>query len=215
MFREISETESDLLKYLVFVITYAFACSVQPGPFQTFLMSQALEKGWKRTLPAALAPLLSDGPIILVTVVMLRSMPPWLVPLLFFAGGLFLMYLAFRSYFNWHASSSPEPVVGTLQAGTLTKAAMVNLLNPNPWLGWSLVMGPLLVTEWRESPLNGIILVAAFYLTMSITTAILIFAFAGAGRIGPRFNRFLLFIATIGLAAFGAYALVRGLLSLL
>ncbi|NOY23035.1 MAG: LysE family transporter [Acidobacteria bacterium] len=202
-----------MFKYLIFGITYAFACAVQPGPFQTFLMAQALERGWKRTLPAALAPLLSDGPIILIAVVLLRSMPPWLEPLLFFTGGLFLIYLAFLSYRNWQSSPSSEKVTEPPHADTLTKAAMVNLLNPNPWLGWTLVMGPLLVSGWRESPFNGIVLLAAFYLTMVITTAILIVAFAGAGRIGPRINRILLFIATLGLAAFGVYALIRGILT--
>jgi len=80
-------------------------------------------------------------------------------------------------------------------------------------LGWSLVMGPLLVTGWRESPLNGIILIASFYLTMITTTAILIILFAGAGRVGPRVNRILLLIATVSLAAFGIYALGRGILT--
>ena len=201
-----------MIKYLIFGVTYAFACAVQPGPFQTFLIAQALEKGWKRTLPAALAPILSDGPIILVAVVLLRTMPPWLEPLLFFTGGLFLIYLAFLSWHNWQASSSSAPVTEAHQANTLTKAAIVNLLNPNPWLGWSLVMGPLLVTGWRESPLNGIVLIASFYLTMIVTTAILIILFAGAGRVGPRVNRILLLIATVGLAAFGIYALSRGIL---
>lgn len=200
-----------MFKYLVFGATYAFACAVQPGPFQTFLITQTLEKGWKRTLPAALAPLFSDGPIILIAVVLLRTMPSWLEPLLFFTGGLFLMYLAFLSYRNWQSSPSSPPVTEPLQANTLTKAAIVNLLNPNPWLGWSLVMGPLLVTGWRESPFHGIILLTGFYLTMIITTAILIILFAGAGRIGPRVNRIMLFIATFGLVLFGVYAMARGI----
>ncbi|RLE17658.1 MAG: hypothetical protein DRJ14_05885 [Acidobacteria bacterium] len=130
-----------------------------------------------------------------------------------FTGGLFLIYLAFLSWRNWQASPSSAPVTEPRQADTLTKEEIVNLLNPNPMLGWSLVMGPLLVTGWRESPLNGIILIASFYLTMITTTAILIILFAGAGRVGPRVNRILLLIATVSLAAFGIYALGRGILT--
>ncbi|MBK7455571.1 MAG: hypothetical protein IPJ46_18150 [Anaerolineales bacterium] len=41
-------------------IGYGLAAASQPGPFQTYLISQTLTRGWKRTLPAALAPLVSD-----------------------------------------------------------------------------------------------------------------------------------------------------------
>ncbi len=42
--------------YLFFGITYALAAAIQPGPFQTFIISKTLETGWKKTLPAAFAP---------------------------------------------------------------------------------------------------------------------------------------------------------------
>ncbi|MBK9210593.1 MAG: hypothetical protein IPL71_20865 [Anaerolineales bacterium] len=50
----------------------------QPGSFQTYLISQTLTRGWKRTLPAALAPLISDGPIILICLLLLSQVPDWL-----------------------------------------------------------------------------------------------------------------------------------------
>lgn len=50
--------------YLAQGAVYSFAAAVQPGPFLTYLVSLALGNGWRRALPAVLAPLLSDGPII-------------------------------------------------------------------------------------------------------------------------------------------------------
>ena len=41
----------------------AFAAAIQPGPLQAFLLARVAAAGWKRTLPAVLAPLLSDIPI--------------------------------------------------------------------------------------------------------------------------------------------------------
>ena len=59
--------------YLIFGCAYAFAAAVQPGPFLVYLVSQSLSAGWRRTLPAALAPLLSDGPVaVLVLFVLSR-----------------------------------------------------------------------------------------------------------------------------------------------
>lgn len=44
----------------------AFAAAVQPGPLQAFLVSRVVARGWRHTLPACIAPLLSDGPIALL-----------------------------------------------------------------------------------------------------------------------------------------------------
>ena len=63
--------------YIVQGIGYGLAAAAQPGPFQTYLISQTLVKGWKRTLPAALAPLLSDGPIIALCLLVLSQVPIW------------------------------------------------------------------------------------------------------------------------------------------
>ena len=87
-----------MLRYLVIGMTFAFAAAVQPGPFQAFLLSQALTRGWRRTLPAAFAPLLSDGPIILLVLLVLTHVPAWLVTVLQGLGGIFLLYLALGAW---------------------------------------------------------------------------------------------------------------------
>ena len=65
-----------MIAYLLLGATYAFAAAAQPGPFQTFLISRAVSQGWRRTLPAALAPLVSDGPIIVLALLVLTQVPP-------------------------------------------------------------------------------------------------------------------------------------------
>ena len=49
--------------FLIQGIGYGFAAAAQPGPLQTYIISQALTKGWWRALSAAFAPLVSDGPM--------------------------------------------------------------------------------------------------------------------------------------------------------
>ena len=64
--------------FLLQGIGYGFAAAVQPGPFQTYIITQTLSRGWKRTLPAAFAPLVSDGPIILLCILVLSQVPGWM-----------------------------------------------------------------------------------------------------------------------------------------
>ena len=90
-----------MLGYLILGMTYAFAAAVQPGPFQTYLISQTLSNGWKNTIPAAFAPLLSDVPIVLIVLLLISRMPARLVQSLQCAGGVFLLYLAIGAFKNW------------------------------------------------------------------------------------------------------------------
>lgn len=60
-----------MLFHLAQGAVYGFAAAVQPGPFLAYLISQTLRNGWRRTLPVVLAPLLSDGPIIVLVLFVL------------------------------------------------------------------------------------------------------------------------------------------------
>ncbi len=79
-------------------ITFGFASAVQPGPMQTFLISRALAHGWRHALPLSLAPIVSDIPIVTVTLLVLNVIPEWVGNALHLAGGIFLLYLAWEAY---------------------------------------------------------------------------------------------------------------------
>ena len=132
-----------MLTYLILGATYAFAAAMQPGPLQAFIVSQTLKIGWKRTLPTAFAPVLSDIPVIIIVLLLLTNFPSWLLRFLQIGGGLLLLYLAygsFRTFLNFNKLKNAEE---NKRDNTFWKAVMINILNPNPYLGWSLVMGPL------------------------------------------------------------------------
>lgn len=196
--------------YLLQGIGFGLAAAAQPGPFQTYLVSQTLLKGWQRTLPAAFAPLISDGPIILLCLFVLSQVPDWMQRILYFAGGLFILYLAFGAYKAWRDfnPSLPAPEAGTQQS--VLKAALMNALNPNPYIYWTLVTGPILLRGWRESPLHGVGFLAGFYVTIVLSLMGIILVFGTAQRFGPKVNRALLGVSAAALLCFGAYQLWLG-----
>jgi threonine/homoserine/homoserine lactone efflux protein len=201
--------------YIIQGIIYGFASGSQPGPFQTFLILQTLDRGWKKSLPMIFAPLLSDGPILTLVLLVLTRVPVWLVQLLEIAGGMFVIYLSLQAWKSWrsgHSLSDGVPVKSS-RSRTILQAVLVNLLNPNPYLFWSLVTGPILVTGWRQAPVNGIALLTAFYLTMLLTCFVIILLFAMAHRLGSKTTRILQLLSTIALAAFGFYHVGAGLLA--
>src|ERR1035437_8731222 len=98
-----------MIQYLTIGITYAIAAVVQPGPFQMFLLSQTLSKGWRRTLPAAFGPLISDIPVIIIVLFLLTHLPPYFLSILQIAGGIFILYLAYNSFKSWKDFKSITP----------------------------------------------------------------------------------------------------------
>jgi threonine/homoserine/homoserine lactone efflux protein len=204
-----------LLIYLVMGITYGFASAVQPGPLQTFLISRTLIHGWRQTFPATLAPLVSDIPIVFLTMLILNKVPVWMGNILHLAGGLFLLYLAWGAYRSFRTYSFDENRILQSSGQNFFKAVTVNLLNPNPYLAWSLVMGPLLLKAWQETPVNGLALMAAFYGAMISANIVIIFAFAAIGKLGPKLNKILIGISVVALAGFGLYQLWLGLSAIL
>ncbi|MGA2502614.1 MAG: LysE family transporter [Anaerolineales bacterium] len=197
--------------YLIFGMTYAFAAAVQPGPFLTYLVSQTLTNGWRRTVPAAFAPLLSDIPIIALVLLVLSHMPTWLVQVLQFAGGIFLLYLALGAYKTWRNYEKEKPIGKKTIQQTVLKAAVVNLLNPAPYLGWSLVMGPLLLKGWRQALVSGIALLAGFYSILIFVTLGIMLRFSAARKTGPRISRALVGLSAMALTLFGLYEICLGI----
>lgn len=200
-----------MLFYIVQGIGYGVAAASQPGPFQTYLISQTLTRGWKQTLPAALAPLISDGPIILLCVLVLSQVPAWLQRGLYLAGGVFILYLAYGTYKSWKNFNAAIPATEANTQQSILKAALMNTLNPNPYIFWTLVTGPILLNGWRESPMKGIGFVAAFYMTMIAGLAAVVLIFGLAQKLGPKFNHVMLGISAVALFCFGAYQLALGL----
>jgi threonine/homoserine/homoserine lactone efflux protein len=196
-----------LLEHILFGSSYAFACAVQPGPLQAFLLSQVAQRGWRRTLPAAFSPLLSDGPIAVLVLVVLRRFPVGMERFLQAAGGFLLLYLAWaalsRSGTNIQAPRLEEGVT----PGTILQAAAVNLLNPNPYLGWTLVLGPKILSAWAQSRGHALALAASFYGTMVLTLAVIILLFGATRFLGTRGRRVLLVLSAGALALLGVIQL--------
>jgi threonine/homoserine/homoserine lactone efflux protein len=200
-----------MLSYIAQGFGYGFTAAVQPGPFQAYVLSQALNRGWRRALPMALAPLLSDGPIIGLVLLVLSQVPDQLQRFLYVASGLFILYLAWGAFKAWRTFDADAQLEGAPSQQSLLKAALMNMINPGPYIFWSLVTGPILLEGWREAPANGIGFLAGFYTAMTASLTALILLFGLAKHLGPKVNRILLGLSVIALTGFGLYQLTRGI----
>jgi threonine/homoserine/homoserine lactone efflux protein len=197
--------------YLLQGILFGFAAAAQPGPLQTYIISESLARGWKKSLPAAFAPLVSDGPIIALCLLVLSQVPAWFQKFLYIAGGLFVLYLAYGAYQAWRNFDRNRRGSESVQGQSVLKAAFVNVLSPGPYIFWSLVTGPILVAGWRETPAFGMIFMLGFYVTFVLLLSLIIFVFGTLRNLGEKFQRALIGLSAGALFCFGLYQLWLGL----
>jgi threonine/homoserine/homoserine lactone efflux protein len=203
-----------MLEYLVIAGGFAFTAAIQPGPLQAYLLASVAQRGWIRTLPACLAPLLSDGPIVVLVLLVLNRIPMMVSRFLQAAGGVLLLYFAWASYREWRQQGSGRQTDDGSVPSTLLQAAAVNILNPNPYLAWSLVLGPTLLEAWQESPGNAVTFILAFYGTMVTVLAATIVLLGTTRFLGPRGRRTLVLVSALTMAILGLYQLVSSLLGI-
>jgi threonine/homoserine/homoserine lactone efflux protein len=197
--------------FIIQGIGYGFAAAAQPGPLQTYIISQALTKGWRRALPAAFAPLVSDGPIIALCLLVLRQVPDSFKQILYIVGGLFVLYLSLGAYKAWKDFDPNLPSTESGVQQSVLKAAFVNILAPGAYIFWSLVTGPILIEGWRETPIFGIVFMLGFYFTFVLCLMLIIFIFGTMQAFGQKFRRALVGVSAVALVCFGLYQLWRGI----
>lgn len=162
-------------------ISLGIGAGVAPGPLLAVVIRSTLEGGFAAGARVACGPLLTDLPIIAVAAVLAASLPDEALAGLGLAGGLFLLWLGVEALRDLPApieAAVGGAVVPESAAGSLRRGAMVNLLNPHPWVFWITVGVPVLGGGTAG---QAALFLAAFYL-MLVGAKVTVAAVLGAGR---------------------------------
>jgi threonine/homoserine/homoserine lactone efflux protein len=200
-----------MVAYFIQGLLLGFPAAASPGPLQAFFLSETMRVGWRRTLPTALAPLISDLPIILLVLLILTRTPDWLLRIIRIGGGLFLLYLAASHLVSFRRGSQDESTPEQPIRSSVFKAALTNLLNPNPYIFWGIVAGPILLSALRQSASLALSFILGFYGTLIGGFILFITIFATGRRYAPRLISSFTLLAIVALALFGLFQLISGI----
>ncbi len=200
-----------MFAYLLQGLTLGFSAGVSPGPLQAYFLSRSVQYGWRKTWPAAFAPLISDGPIVLLVLLVLTQTPAWLLRLLQLIGGVYILTLSWAVFRSLRSAPARQDKAEATSRRTLREAVVMNLLNPNPYIFWSTILGPIFIAAWRESPWLGISFVAGFYGMMISLIIGFILLWATVGQLSSGVTRTLNAISAVALLAFGSYQIWLGI----
>jgi broad specificity phosphatase PhoE/threonine/homoserine/homoserine lactone efflux protein len=201
-------------RYFLQGAALGFTAAATPGSLQTLLISETLLGGFRRGARITLAPLITDAPIIMAVLLILNQVPPVALQILSIAGGLFVLYLAWGLLKQWRRGPQATTTVeGAQPIGWrgLWRASIVNWLNPNPYIFWTLVGGPTLIAALQQSIAYGVAFLVGMYGVFVGSMLIIVAVFHFARNLGPRIVRGLLLISIGVLAIFGILLIQRGL----
>lgn len=155
--------EPDALSLFVAAAMLGLAEGLKPGPLNTVVIAETLRHNWKAGAKAAASPLVTDGPIITISALLWWSATSLagLTGILYIAGAAFLAYLGVDGL------RSPAPSLerdenAEVKQESLKRGVISNLLNPNPWLFWTLAGSPFLVAAWNEGYLLPFVFIGGF-----------------------------------------------------
>ncbi len=147
------------------------AAGFSPGPLTVLVVGETLRHGLRAGLQIAIAPLLTDIPIILLAALLLEQLTgsPRAFGVVSIAGGVFLLWLGYGSL-------RVGPVALPLEASpprSIRKGIAINLLNPNPYVFWTGVGVPTLLSAREISWAHAAAFLGAFLLFIVGSKAIL------------------------------------------
>lgn len=193
------------MNHLIVGATLGFAAGVSPGPLLTLVITRTLERGLGAGVRVAIAPLLTDLPIIVIAMTVFAALPSAIERALTIAGALFIFYLAWEIQRDArHARLATVASTPAAATADLWRGMLVNFLSPHPWLFWIGVAAPLLTNAWQSSAWAATSFLAGFYGLLVGSKVLVAFGVAGGRRfLNDAWYRRLLVASALLLAFFG------------
>ncbi len=189
--------------FLLAGILLGLSGGLSPGPLLTLVASETLRHGVRAGIGVALAPLLTDLPIVLAAVLLLQPLADQDLPLALLncGGGVYLAWLGVQSLRFQGAELEPANPTGALRRGVIA-----NFLNPSPYLFWLAVGAPTVLAAWRQGWPAAAAFVVAFY-ALLVGSKVLLAMALGRARHVLRSGGYILLMRGLGLVLL-AYSLL-------
>jgi threonine/homoserine/homoserine lactone efflux protein len=177
----------------------------------TLVVTSSLARGFGAGLRVAMAPLLTDIPIVLLSLLLFNTLPPVFELALTLFGGFFVVYLGVETVrAGRHASLALAGATATAAGADVVRGMAVNAVSPHPWLFWITVGSPALTRAWQIAPWQALAFLLGFFSLLVGGKIAVAFAVAGGRRFlsDPWYRRLLvasgLLLSVFGLLLLGS-----------
>lgn len=138
-----------MLPFLAAGIVLGFSAGVAPGPLLALIIAETLQHNLKAGIKVALAPIITDLPIVMLTLLILSRLSHFqtILGAISIFGGLFIIWLGWQNLRITGVNIKIESV----KENALRKGIITNFLSPHPYLFWFSVGAPATVRAMDHS----------------------------------------------------------------
>ncbi len=193
-----------MLYFIIIGTVTGLSAGFAPGPLLTLVISETLQHNIKAGVKVAIAPLITDFPIILIAILVLSRLSDFhhILGIISIIGGMFILIMAYNNMLTVASHISIKRV----ESKSLTKGILANALNPHPYLFWISVGTPIMTKALNQNMAALLCFILSFY-TFLIGSKILLAVLIGKSKTILTGNRYTYMMRFLGLAL-GVLALI-------
>lgn len=182
--------------FLLSGIVFGLTAGLSPGPLLTLVISETLKYGKKEGIKIAIAPLITDLPIVLLTVFILANLSSFesVLGIISILGAVFLGYLAYESVTLKGINLNLQKV----KAQSLKKGTIANFLSPHPYVFWFAVGAPMILKALETNVTSVLSFILGFYVCL-IGSKIIISLIVEKSKSLLKSNTYVYTIRTLGI----------------
>ena len=153
-----------MINFLASGIILGLAAGFAPGPLLALVVSETLQHNIRSGIKVALAPIVTDLPIVLISLFILSKLSNFhsALGVVSLGGGAFLLVLGYQSL---NTQDVDMEIQGS-RPKSLAKGILTNFLSPHPYLFWLTVGAPTMTNAMNSHPLAGVAFIGGFYLCL-------------------------------------------------
>lgn len=150
-----------MITYLISGITLGFIAGISPGPILTLVITETIKHNKKEGFKVALSPLISDLPIVLLTILLISKLNSFnsILGIISLLGSIFLFYLAWENL----KIKQIKIDLDKAKSRNLKKGIIANLLSPHPYMFWLLVGAPFTLKAYQNNIFSAVLFIVGFY----------------------------------------------------
>ena len=130
----------------------------------TLVIAETLQHNVRAGIKVSLAPILTDVPIVVLSLLVLTKLATshFVLGFISFGGALFLLHLGWQSL----KIKAVRINMDQTASQSLAKGVLTNFLSPHPYLFWISVGGPMMTQAMDLSLSAGVVFIGGFYLCL-------------------------------------------------
>ncbi len=150
-----------MINFLTIGIILGLSAGFAPGPLLTLVISETLQHDIKSGVKVALAPIITDLPIIVLTLFILAKLSNFhnILGIISLTGGFFILFMGYESI----RTKGVELNLQEAKPQSLKKGILANALNPHPYLFWFSVGAPIMTKAMSLNIVAPLAFISSFY----------------------------------------------------